>query len=160
MSNIFARILRKGKYMLDAFFANYENFLHILAEITVHTLEIVGISVVIVGSAQVLIQLFKRFLNKGIEGQNPVIALGRSLGLALEFKMGAEIVKTVIVRDLKELLILGIIIALRAVLAVLIHWEITTEEKEERANALARESARKRKSEEENTTSKKDKNKG
>jgi uncharacterized membrane protein len=130
---------------MDHILENYNQLLRIFAEITIHTLEIIGISVVIVGSIKVLIQLFKRFLRKNVEGQNPVIALGRSLGLALEFKMGAEIVKTVIVRDLEELLILGIIIVLRAILAILIHWEITTEEKEERAHILARESALKRK---------------
>ena len=133
---------------MDHILEIYNQLLNVFAEITVHTLEIVGISVVIVGSIKVLLQLFKRFLNKSLEGQNPVIALGRSLGLALEFKMGAEIVKTVIVRDLKELLILGIIIILRAILAVLIHWEITTEEKEEKAHAIAREAARKREEEE------------
>ena len=133
---------------MDHILEIYNQLLNVFAEITVHTLEIVGISVVIIGSIKVLLQLFKRFLNKSIEGQNPVIALGRSLGLALEFKMGAEIVKTVIVRDLKELLILGIIIILRAILAVLIHWEITTEEKEEKAHAIAREAARQREEEE------------
>ena len=133
---------------MDHILEIYNQLLNVFAEITVHTLEIVGISVVIVGSIKVLLQLFIRFLNKSIEGQNPVIALGRSLGLALEFKMGAEIVKTVIVRDLKELLILGIIIILRAILAVLIHWEITTEEKEEKAHAIAREAARQREEEE------------
>ena len=133
---------------MDHILEIYNQLLNVFAEITVHTLEIVGISVVIVGSIKVLLQLFKRFLNKSLEGQNPVIALGRSLGLALEFKMGAEIVKTVIVRDLKELLILGIIIILRAILAVLIHWEITTEEKEEKAHAIAREAARQREEEE------------
>ena len=102
-----------------------------------------GIYIVIIGAFKVLLYYFKRMKNNDHEYQNTVIALGRSLGLALEFKMGAEIVNTVIVRELKELLILGIVIALRAVLAVLIHWEITTEEKEERAHALARETARK-----------------
>jgi uncharacterized membrane protein len=40
-------------------------------------------------------------------------------------------VNTVIIRDLKELLVLGIVIALRAILALLIHWEIKNEKKEE-----------------------------
>ena len=133
---------------MDRFLVIYNQLLQVIAELTIHTLEIIGISVVIFGSVKVLIQLFKRFLKRSAEGQNPVIALGRSLGLALEFKMGAEIVKTVIVRELKELLILGIIIILRAILAVLIHWEITTEEKEEKAHAIAREAARKREEEE------------
>ena len=42
---------------------------------------------------------------------------------------------------------LGIVIALRAVLALLIHWEITTEEKEERAHIILMEQARKSKEE-------------
>ena len=126
---------------MDKVLEIYEHILHALAKVTVHTLEIVGISIVIIGAFKVLLYYFKRMKNKDHEYQNTVIALGRSLGLALEFKMGAEIVNTVIVRELKELLILGIVIALRAVLAVLIHWEITTEEKEERAHMLAKEQA-------------------
>ena len=124
--------------MLDKILGYYEYFLHVIAELTVHTLEIIGISIVIFGSVKVLLRVFKRVKNKEAEPQNAVIALGRSLALALEFKMGAEIVNTVIVRELKELLILGIVIVLRAILAVLIHWEITTEEKEEKAHAIAR----------------------
>ena len=124
--------------MLDKILGYYEYFFHVIAELTVHTLEIIGISIVIFGSVKVLLRVFKRVKNKEAEPQNAVIALGRSLALALEFKMGAEIVNTVIVRELKELLILGIVIVLRAILAVLIHWEITTEEKEERAHSIAR----------------------
>ena len=127
--------------MLDKILSFYERALHVLAELTVHTLEIIGICIVILGAAKVLLQYVKRHKKKDTEPQNAVIALGRSLALALEFKMGAEIVNTVIVRELKELLILGIIIVLRAILAVLIHWEITTEEKEERAHAIAKKMA-------------------
>ena len=64
-----------------------------------------------------------------------MIDLGRTLALALEFKMGAEIVNTVIVRDLKELFILAIVIALRASIALLIHWEIKSERQDEELKA-------------------------
>ena len=127
--------------MLDKFLSFYNEILHVLAELTVHTLEIIGICIVIFGASKVLLQYVRRYKNRTAEPQNAVIALGRSLALALEFKMGAEIVNTVIIRELKELLILGIIIVLRAILAVLIHWEITTEEKEERAHAIAKKMA-------------------
>lgn len=127
--------------MLDKILEGYEHVLHFIAKITVHTLEIIGISIVIFGALKVLVHCFRRVQDKGHERQNAVIALGRSLALALEFKMGAEIVNTVIVRELKELLILGIVIVLRAILAVLIHWEITTEEKEERAHRIAVQAA-------------------
>lgn len=57
------------------------------------------------------------------------IYLARGLVLGLEFKMGSEILRTVIVRDWMEIVIVGGIIALRAALAFLIHWEIRQEEK-------------------------------
>ena len=53
--------------------------------------------------------------------------------------MGAEIIKTVVARDLQELAILGVIIGLRANLALLIHWEIKTEMKEEELKIAKRE---------------------
>ena len=123
--------------MLDKFLTFYEKLLHVLAEITVHTLEIIGISIIIFGSAKVLIRTIRQIKRKEETPQNVVIALGRSLALALEFKMGAEIVNTVIIRDLKELAVLGIIIVLRAILAVLIHWEIKTEQREQNEHLAA-----------------------
>ena len=48
----------------------------------------------------------------------------------LEFKLGSEILRTVVVRDWKEIGIVGGIIALRAALTFLIHWEIKEEEKQ------------------------------
>ena len=70
---------------------------------------------------------------------NIKIDLGNWLALGLEFKMGAEIIKTVVARDLQELAILGVIIGLRAVLALLIHWEIKTEMKEQELHQLKEE---------------------
>ena len=113
----------------EQFLNGYEEVLHFIAELAVHTLELIGIFIIIIGSIRVLVQARLAFKKK--LPTNIIIALGRSLALALEFKMGAEIVKTVIIHDLKELLVLGIVIALRAVLALLIHWEIKNEKKEE-----------------------------
>ena len=55
--------------------------------------------------------------------------LARGLELGLEFKLGGEILRTVIVRDITEILTVGSIILLRALLTFLIHWEIQNEEK-------------------------------
>ena len=52
--------------------------------------------------------------------------------------MGAEIVNTVIVRNLTELATLAIVIALRAILSLLIHWEIKNEKKAELGEAGAK----------------------
>lgn len=58
------------------------------------------------------------------------IYLAKGLAMGLEFKMGSEILRTVIVREWQEIGIVAGIIALRAALAFLIHWEIKEEEKE------------------------------
>lgn len=53
--------------------------------------------------------------------------LANGLATSLEFKMAAEILKTVLVRDLKELAVLGAVILLRALLSLLIHFEMNAE---------------------------------
>lgn len=55
--------------------------------------------------------------------------LAQGIALSLEFKMGSEVLRTVIVREWGELGILGVIILLRSILTFLIHWEIKHEEK-------------------------------
>ena len=108
----------------------YGELLHGLAEIMAYTLELVGILIIVAGSVKALIHLVRRLRHP--EPFNVVIDLGRSLALALEFKMGAEIINTVIVHDLKELATLAIVILIRALLAVIIHWEIKMERESER----------------------------
>ena len=50
--------------------------------------------------------------------------LADGLATSLEFKMAAEILKTVLVRDMTELMVLGAVIILRALLSFLIHFEM------------------------------------
>ena len=113
----------------DTVIAHYQEILHFIAELAVHTLEMIGIVIVVVGAINGLIDILSK--RRRQEHVNAMIHLGRSLALALEFKMGAEIVNTVIIRNLEELLILAIVIALRTILALLIHWEIKNEERME-----------------------------
>ncbi|WP_442857228.1 DUF1622 domain-containing protein [Butyrivibrio sp. INlla18] len=56
------------------------------------------------------------------------LQLAQGIALALEFKLGGEVLRTVVVREWAELGILGAIITLRAALTFLIHWEIKNEE--------------------------------
>lgn len=55
--------------------------------------------------------------------------LAQGIAVSLEFKMGSEVLRTVIVREWKELGILGAVILLRGLLTLLIQWEIKNEEK-------------------------------
>ncbi|MGL4282539.1 DUF1622 domain-containing protein [Eubacterium aggregans] len=52
----------------------------------------------------------------------------------MEFKLDAEILHTVVVREWPELIIVGGIILLRAALTFLIHWEIKHAEEEKTPN--------------------------
>lgn len=91
----------------------------------VSILEIIGIIVIFVGSIKAFIHYVitvctdRRYSIK--------IELANALALGLEFKMGAEILKTVLIREMSEIYILGAIILLRAFLTVLIHFEVKAE---------------------------------
>ena len=112
---------------ITKFTSLYESLIRAIAEIVAHTLELIGIIIVIIGSIKALALVFKSLKAKC--SSNVVINLGRSLALALEFKMGAEIINTVVFREFKELAILGLVIIIRALLAFIIHWEIKAEQK-------------------------------
>jgi uncharacterized membrane protein len=114
--------------MLENVIAQYKEFLYLLAEIAASTLELIGILIIIVGSVRALIRLVRCLVRK--HPFHVVVDLGKALSLALEFKMGAEIIKTVIIHNLEELAILGVVIIIRALLAFIIHWEMRIEEKE------------------------------
>ncbi len=101
---------------------NFEAILLFIAEIAAYALELVGVFIIIVGSAKAFIRLFRRLNAR--RSFDVIVELGEALSLALEFKMGAEIIKTVIVHTLEELAILAVVILIRALLAVIIHWEI------------------------------------
>ena len=105
-----------------------KNFLHPIAEISASLLELIGVIIIVFGSCRALIRLIESALKR--KGLHVVVDLGKALSLALEFKMGAEIIKTVIIHNLEELAILGIVIIIRALLAFIIHWEIRLEEKQ------------------------------
>ncbi|MBQ6897834.1 MAG: DUF1622 domain-containing protein [Clostridia bacterium] len=114
--------------MLENFAVLFKDFLFPVAEITASTLELIGIIIIFIGSFRALFRVIGCLIKK--QPLNIVIELGKALALALEFKMGAEIIKTVIIHDLEELAILGVVIIIRALLAVIIHWEIRLEKKE------------------------------
>ena len=74
--------------------------------------------------------LIKSFVNWIRKKERIRLYLAQGIALALEFKLGGEVLRTVIVREWDELMILGAIILLRAAITFLIQWEI----KKEKAN--------------------------
>ena len=113
---------------MENLLVQYKDALYILAEVAASTLELVGVLIIIIGSFRALLRLVKCLVKK--LPFHVVVDLGKASSLALEFKMGAEIIKTVIIHNLEELAILGVVIIIRALLAFIVHWEMRTEEKE------------------------------
>jgi len=103
-----------------------------LVELCTTGLELAGI-IVLVSTAFIC---FVKWLRR--DRENIRLDLAQGIALALEFKMGGEVLRTVVVREMGELLVLGAIILLRAAMTFLIHWEIVNEKKEMKEEAKAR----------------------
>ena len=97
----------------------FENIFNIFITITIHGLELMGVVVVVTGAISAFYGYFVR------HEPNVRLSLAQSMAIGLEFKLGGEILRTVIARDWNEILTVGAIILLRAALNFLIHWEIS-----------------------------------
>ncbi|HIW21489.1 MAG TPA: DUF1622 domain-containing protein [Candidatus Dorea intestinavium] len=99
----------------------FEKFLEIIAQYAIVGFELVGVAVIVYTGIKGAIKSIKK------EPDTRVV-LAKGLSLGLEFKLGSEILRTVVVREWKEIAIVGGIIILRAALNFLIHWELKEEE--------------------------------
>lgn len=94
-----------------------------IVEIAILLFEFIGVGIIIYSGLRGFTLYLKR-------SPATKLTLAKGLAMGLEFKLGSEILRTVIVRDWHEIATVGGIIALRAALTFLIHWEIKEEEKE------------------------------
>lgn len=92
-----------------------------IVEAAILLFEYIGIGILIIAGLRGIYEYIRR-------RDTTRLNLARGMAMGLEFKLGSEILRTVIVRDYEELLTVGGIILLRAALTFLIHWEIKTEE--------------------------------
>ncbi|WP_026493739.1 DUF1622 domain-containing protein [Butyrivibrio sp. XPD2002] len=107
---------------MEELYLNAENLLRYIVEFSTLLLEFFGICILVYTAIKSFIFWLKK--------DNSIrLALAQGIALALEFKLGGEVLRTVVVREWAELGILGAIILLRATLTFLIHWEIKNEEK-------------------------------
>lgn len=97
--------------------------LEYIVEVGILIFEYIGVGVIIITS---LVSLYKYVMRK----TDTRIYLAKGLAMGLEFKLGSEILRTVVVRQWGEIAIVAGIIVLRAALTFLIHWEIKQEEKD------------------------------
>ncbi|MBQ7067850.1 MAG: DUF1622 domain-containing protein [Synergistaceae bacterium] len=100
---------------------NIEFYFKIVVQYGILLMECVGVSILLFTAIKSIWGCLRR--DKTVR-----LILAKGIALALEFKLGGEVLRTVIVREWSELAILGAIIILRGLLTFLIHWEIKTEE--------------------------------
>ena len=100
-----------------------EETLYGIVQISTVLMEFFGVCVLVYTAVRSFFHWVRR------DGQNIRLDLAQGIALALEFKMGGEVLRTVVVREWAELGILGAIIVLRGLLTFLIHWEIENERK-------------------------------
>ena len=103
-----------------------EELIELILPTIIAVIELIGIFVVAVSA----VQSFYFYLRSlfGHRDRNIKLDLANGMATGLEFKVASEILKTVLVRDFNELLILGSVILLRALLALLIHFEMKSSE--------------------------------
>lgn len=108
---------------MELFLHNIELFLTYTVEISTVLLELFGVVVLVYTAV-------KSFISWTRHSDNLRLELAQGIALSLEFKMGSEVLRTVIVREWSELGILGAVIFLRGLLTFLIHWEIKHEKED------------------------------
>ena len=88
----------------------------------ISVLEIMGILIVAFSGVRAfMLYIGNPFFKKHYDLQ---FLFATGLATALEFKMAAEILKTVLIREMSELIMLGAIIILRALVTILLRFEI------------------------------------
>ena len=100
----------------------FHDIIQTIIPIIVFILEVMGVLIVF----WTCIKSFWEYIQNTFMKRHLAIQthLAKGLATGLEFKLGAEILKTLIVHDLDELLVLGAVFALRALMSILIHFEL------------------------------------
>lgn len=106
------------------FYTKIVNIFDAIVEYGILFIELIGISILLCTVVRGLADLLSHKDRTRLE-------LARGFALSLEFKIGSELLRTVIVREWSELMMLGAIVLLRAALTLLIHWEIKIEKNSE-----------------------------
>lgn len=96
-----------------------------LVRLCILLIELAGIIVIVIS----MVRGFIGFVQKD---DSTRIQLAQGIMLGLEFKVGSEVLRSVIVSGWNELGTLAAVILLRSLLTLLLHWEIDVEEKRQR----------------------------
>ena len=105
---------------METFLQSVEQVFEWIVEWAILLCEVIGVAVIVVTAIKGVAAWIKK-------DAHVKLMIAEGIALALTFKMGGELLRSVIVREWNELLILGVIIVLRALMAVMINYEIKSE---------------------------------
>lgn len=99
-----------------------EHFLEKIIPYITGSLEFIGVAIITVAALRGIWQ----FIRNGFDFRDDEVAIdfAKAMALSLEFKLAAEIIKTVVIRTLDEFVILAAVAILRVVLTFVLHWEL------------------------------------
>ena len=101
-----------------------EELLHHTIEVCIILMELIGVCVMVVTAINCFIRWIRKDMEIGLR-------LAQGIALALEFKLGGEVLRTILARSFEELGVIACVIALRAALTFLLHWEVKEEHEED-----------------------------
>jgi uncharacterized membrane protein len=115
---------------MEALFHELEHHFTILVEYLVLLVEFIGVIVLMGAVIKGVIDILRK-------NEHARLNLVEGIALSVGFKIGGELLRTVIVRDWDEIILLGAVILLRAAMTFLIQWEIRLEKKNKEEKRLS-----------------------
>lgn len=122
-------------HTMDVIITLLDNFLTSFINVAILLFEYIGVAIITITGIQGLYHYVTGRSDTGLH-------LAEGLSLGLQFKLGSEILRTVVVRTMDEILIVAGIIVLRAVLTFLLHWEIKNDEQQSLIQAKASQNSK------------------
>lgn len=103
-------------------------FLLELLHFAITPIEIMGVFIILISSARAFYFYVKSIVfTRHVADHKLKRDFARHMGIALEFLLAAELLKTLVIGSSQELLILGVIMAMRIAITVLLHWEMKSD---------------------------------
>jgi uncharacterized membrane protein len=109
--------------MFETIYHFIEHFVQDFTKIMIVMMELVGLLIIIYSSIVTLSRFVKLKYNQ--TSTDIRIRLGRGISFALMFYLAAEILRLILIREYKDLFIVGAIIVLHVIVTVLIAWEVS-----------------------------------
>lgn len=105
---------------------------HLMIESIIKVIESLGIIIIVMGLTKALFIFVKTKFN--YRDEELIVEIASALSLSLEFILAGEILHTLLVKDINQLLQLGILLILRIIITFVLHWELESIEKHKMRN--------------------------